>query len=294
MHSDSAVLTGTGHSRIAEPAQDYALHRDLGDISWGVVADGCSSAGRTDIGARLWVLAFDNMWRNWAARSRGPNALELSKATANESFHATMLREIAPAMPPGVVSNDLQATIVAVFGTAAEAIGFIAGDGALIAIKDDGESLIVEHCFTANLPAYPIYLADEVVLQRFIEKSRTEGQSLEVRKTRVSSDGKVISTSVDTIAIDNDLRFACQRYDFSGEGKLRVLLAVTDGLGSRPRATQMETVAELRSFPNLTGTFLKRRLGKLGAQWAKDSTQPKDDLSVACVCWPEEQNTAGA
>jgi hypothetical protein len=293
MHSDSAVLTGTGHARIAEPAQDYALHRDMGGISWGVVADGCSSAGRTDIGARLWVLAFDHLWRQRVARHGGPGGLDLSGATADETGHATMLREIAPAMPPGVVGNDLQATIVAAFGTATDAFGFIAGDGALMAIKDDGETLLVEHGFTTNLPAYPIYLADQTLLQRFIDRSHAEGQVLEVRRTRIAADGRVISTTVETIAIGHDLRFACQRYDFAGEGKLRVLLAVTDGLGSRPRVAQLDTVAELRSFPNLTGAFLKRRLGKLGTQWSKDSTQPKDDLSVACVCWPDELPTAG-
>lgn len=292
MHSDSAVLTGTGHSRIAEPAQDYALHRDLGEVSWGVVADGCSSAGRTDIGARLWALAFDNMWCNWANRRSATTGVDLVGATSDETFYPTMLREIAPTLPAGVVSNDLQATIVAVFGTATQAIGFIAGDGALVAIKDNGETLFIEHNFTANLPAYPIYLTDPDMLERFIEKSRAEAQVLEVRKTRIAADGSILATTVDTIPIEADLRFVCQRYDLTNEGRLRVLIAVTDGLGSRPRADQISTLAELRSYPNITGNFLKRRLGKLGAQWAKDATQPKDDLSVACVCWPDEQTIA--
>jgi hypothetical protein len=268
MHADSAQLTGSGHARSAQPAQDYALHHDADDRSWGIVADGCSGAGRTDLGARLWALALDARLR------QGCTLLD-----------AGLLRDIAPRPPAGAEADDLQATLVAVLATRRDALGFIAGDGALVALKQSGERVIIEHRFTANLPAYPAYLSDPEVQRRFIARSRAEGQRLEVTLTRLDPQGKVLERQVQQPPIDDELRHACCRYDFTPEGPLRALFAITDGYASRPRADAQNTLQALSTVVNPVGRFLRRRLGLLGQRWGEERTFPSDDLSVAGLCW---------
>lgn len=268
MHADSAQLTGSGHARSAQPAQDYALHRDADDRSWGIVADGCSGAGRTDLGARLWALALDARMR------QGCTLLD-----------AALLQGIAPRPPAGAEADDLQATLVVVLATRCNTFGFIAGDGALIALKQSGERVIIEHRFSANLPAYPAYLGDPEVQRRFIARSRAEGQRLEVTLTRLGPDGAVQAHEVQQPPIDDELRHACCRYDFTPEGPLRALFAVTDGYASRPRADAQDTLQALSTVVNPVGRFLRRRLGLLGQRWGEERTFPTDDLSVAGLCW---------
>ena len=56
-HADCSFHIGAQHLRLGLPNQDYALAGNLDDRAYVVVSDGCSSGGRTDIGARLVSLA---------------------------------------------------------------------------------------------------------------------------------------------------------------------------------------------------------------------------------------------
>ena len=67
MHTDHAVLTGTRHTGQALPCQDYCLSQAQGDNAWAVVADGCSTGGETDLGARAWALAARQLLRGHPA-----------------------------------------------------------------------------------------------------------------------------------------------------------------------------------------------------------------------------------
>lgn len=286
MHSDSAVIPGTRHARVGESAQDYAIHRDMIGVSWGIASDGCSSGGRTDLGSRLWALALDDLWRERAA------SLGWMAGMKNSDDRLQMLQGIAPVLPRGAVENDLQATLVMAVGTPDEAFGFIAGDGALLALYANGQVELVEHRFTENMPAYPMYLMNADVANRFIEWSRRALQMLKVHRTRFDRSGQILDSDVQTIFIDDTLHFACQRYDFSRalaapkERALIGLFAVTDGIFSRPRTKLADTVTDMSTFHSLTGSFLRRRVGWLSGQWASQRTLPQDDLSVAGVCWP--------
>lgn len=290
MHSDAAVIPGTRHARVGEPAQDFAMHRDLHTVAWGIVSDGCSSAGRTDLGARLWALALDDLWRQ---RVTEPGWMA---TTHSARARLDVLRSIAPALPRGAVDNDLQATLAMAVGSRDEAFGWIAGDGALLALYADGHIELVEHRFTANLPAYPVYLTTPEATARFIEWSRQRQQVLEVHRTRFHLFGSVLSSEVTTVPIDETLSFACLRHDFDlarrveGAPALSALFAVTDGIASRPRTEVSATLSDLCTFHNLTGSFLRRRVGWLSGQWATQRTLPQDDLSVAGVCWPPAPN----
>src|SRR4051812_3848977 len=56
MHTDFAVLTGTHHTAKASACQDYCVAGMTRERAYAIVADGCSQAGETDLGARAWAL----------------------------------------------------------------------------------------------------------------------------------------------------------------------------------------------------------------------------------------------
>lgn len=294
MHSDSAILTGTGHSRVAECAQDYAIHRDVNGFSWGIVSDGCSSAGRTDIGARLLAMAVDSNFCDSFGKSTPPGAYGILTEMLLGEKAMNWVRAISPALPAGASEMDLQATLVAAIGKDEWAVGLIAGDGALIAVKNDASCEVIEHRFSANLPAYPVYLTSARSIANFIDQSQSMGQRLEVHRTCFDAAGVQTSTQMEVIPIDDTLLYAVRTYGFQvengvdAEKGLKVLLAVSDGLFSRPRTELGLTVAELTGFKSLNGSFLRRRVGSLGDKWAKSAAMPRDDFSVAGICWPAE------
>ena len=102
------------------------------------------------------------------------------------------------------------------------------------------------------------------------------------------------------VPIDAHLRFQGSSYSFplrdaEGSMKLKALLAVTDGIFSRPDRTVAaeDTIRELCGFKSWSGSFIRRRLGTLGARWMKESTAARDDLSAAGICWTEFEDQDG-
>lgn len=292
MHSDSAMLTGSEHYRVAECGEDYALHGERGDLAWGIVSDGCSDAGRSDVGARLWALAAD------AAIRRGEP--QMMEAIFHGENVAQAMHGVTPALPPGVEVADMPATVCCVVADEHRAAGMLCGDGALLAIYANGSVEMVSHNFTRNMPFYPWYLSSEVFIESFISRSAEMGQSMEVVRQVWDSNGYMVEEGCIGIPIDRDHRFMGASYTFplrdaAGAKNLRALLAVTDGIFSRPdrNVAAEDTIRELCGFKSWSGSFIRRRLGALGARWVKESTAARDDLSAAGICWPAFEEPQG-
>jgi hypothetical protein len=286
MHSDSAMLTGSEHYRVAECGEDYALHGEDVGRAWGVVADGCSDAGRSDVGARLWALAVD------AAIRRSDR--QMMEAILEGGSVAQAMSRITPALPPGVEQADMPATVCCVVADERRAAGMLCGDGALLAIYANGSVEMVSHNFTRNMPFYPWYLSSEAFMESLIRRSNEMGQSMEIIRQVWDSNGYTVEEGSIVVPIDGDLRFMGASYTFplrddAGGMKLKALLAVTDGIFSRPdrNVAAEDTIRELCGFRSWSGSFIRRRLGALGAKWMKESTAARDDLSAAGICWTE-------
>jgi len=54
MFTDAATITGSHRFRLAEANRDHAIAGRTGEHTyWGIVSDGCSASGMTDVGARV-------------------------------------------------------------------------------------------------------------------------------------------------------------------------------------------------------------------------------------------------
>lgn len=284
LECDSATLTGAVHAREATPSQDCAVHGATDAVAWGVVCDGCSSGDRTDFGARLWALAVE--------RDLGCADSRLLAALAQGAALGPVLAEIAPEAPAGLGYPDMLATVVAVCATRDQVWGLLSGDGMVVGIYADGSLDIVEHVFTRSTPFYPEYLRLEHAMHAFISSSRSSGQLMRVVRTRVASTGQVADQQQEIVPIDAEQEFAGVAYLLShndsgpAEGALVAALAMTDGVGSRPKGSCLATVKELCGHRAWRRDFVRKRLGQLGREWSKDHSPPRDDLAIAGLAWP--------
>lgn len=266
MHTDSAVLTGTHHTAVAAPCQDFCLAGHKADRAWAVVADGCSTGGMTDLGARAWALAARDLLRDeeWILDDpQGAQAVLLDYAEDS-------LRDLE--------FEDGYSTlgILAANGSRVRASFF--GDGALLMRKTDGSMTLVNLQFTASAPRYLNYLRHGGAALN-LWKEQYPGQELLVTTSRYDAEGVLLALGTQALPAD----MPCWQWTADAQSvELDLVLVATDGVSSR-KAGFIDTARELLSVKSSTGEFLRRRLGKLARQWAGDGSMPSDDLAVAGI-----------
>lgn len=282
LYCDSAQVVGQAHARVAQVSQDCVLHGVAQHAAWAVVSDGCSSGGRTDIGARLWALAIE--------RDLSDPESRLLQVFGKGSTLGPTLAALAPPDLPGVAWEDRLATVGAVCFTQHAAWGALAGDGYLMAIYADGSLDIVEHRFNCNRPFYPEFLRHDAAVTNFIAASKEQGQGMHVERTKLNSRGDTIEQSTLPIPIDASLEFTGSSYFFplrsptEARAPLAGLLALTDGAGSRPSVLPFTTLRALSNFQQQgSRQAVRRHLAALLKDWTAEQTLPKDDLSITAI-----------
>lgn len=286
MECDSGTLTGGGHLRAGTSSEDCAIHGRSATVGWGIVSDGCSSGGeRTDFGARLWAMAVE------ADLASGSS--KLLKGVNEGGSLGNHLAAIAPSPMPGMEAQDMIATVAFVCADKKNVWGVIAGDGAVVAVYEDGALQVVMHSFTLDAPFYPQFVMDAAQMRAFISKSRAKEQRMKVERIIVDSSGLVFDKDDSVIAIDNNQEFAGNSYLLNtispiGNGaRIVAAIAMTDGIESLSASQSLSVIKEICQARAWRQDFLRDRLGALGRDWDKARSYPDDDLSVAGMCWPK-------
>lgn len=269
MHTDFAVITGSHHA--VTPCQDYCLSGQQGDRGWAAVADGCSTGGRTDLGARAWALAAEAVLKDAAGELLGADELR-SAICANAE---PMLRNLQP--------EDGLATLITlqVDGPSIRVCMF--GDGAVVTKRQDGQLRLHNRVDAGNAPFYLNYLLHPTVLERY--RKQYGGLASTVASHEFDQDGQLIRVSAGDYDADQpfELTLHAQR------DELECVLISTDGIGTG--AGLFAAVRELAAIKGSKGEFLKRRMNRLVRDWQKAGTMPTDDLAVAGV-WVGYEETS--
>lgn len=262
MNADHALITGSSHFSIASNCQDYASSGTDESESWAMVADGCSSAGRSDLGARAWILSAED-----ALRRNGTSILH-----SREEFDREILTSIR--RWSGLIKvSDLISTLCVVGGTKDEMSAHILGDGALVKKFEDGSIEIIEVSYSDNAPNYPIYQIDPLYCDRWYEQF---SQNRTITTTKIFGNGLIDKVSM------NDTR---STWKISPAAERVVAVGVlTDGIDSREGYSSHQTVVDLLDFKSMSGAFVQRKLGSSYRRiWHKQRSEPKDDLSIAMI-----------
>ena len=269
MNTDHATLPGVRHVRMASPSQDYGLSGP----SWGLVSDGCSGGGHTDLGARVWAISL----RRVLADS-GPAILLKS------DWLEKRVMAIAKPWLQQIGGDDGLATLVALGVQNDRLMGTISGDGAFLIQLRSGAMITVDVSCADNRPLYIDYKRDPQLWKRFMEHQ--EGVTL--RFHRYEEDGSLVGMVQRDQATPPHAFLSFDLLDTLDipMEDVRLAIACTDGIFSRPNVSIGQTLASIVDIKGFNGQFAKRRLGALGAQWAKQSTLPQDDFSIAALHFP--------
>lgn len=249
--ADCAFHIGAQHLRSGLPCQDYALAHSASARPFAIVSDGCSSGGRTDVGARIIAHASAQALHG---RGRCRDLIEVSRI---------ML---------GLTPDDLLATCLSLTLQGSTAGAFVQGDGAVAFLLADGKLRMYCASWAKNMPSYPIYSEDGY--SSFIAAQGGEGTGAFCILPGDDSD------PTELIAVEQ----AADGWRFNSGGPIRAAAIFSDGVCQVDGMPWQEVVRELMSFKSTAGDFVKRRMNRFIAD-SKDhcGKGPIDDISMAAI-----------
>jgi len=282
-HLDCAYIPGQRHLDNALPCQDYALTGNSPRVRWGVISDGCSSGGRTDLGARLWAHAADRV-----VRREGLGALD-----SVHGFIGRILPGAERLLRP-FEFDDGYATLGVAASDGKTARVHMYGDGAVVALRRDGTLTLWVLNYARNAPRYLNYERNAEALSQWL--SLTGHQSLMVVRSEYLLDSGERDDSGEPVPELQGL--TCLKLDgssdpgfaltFEDTSQLQGLLLFTDGVSSFKNLTTLEALRPFLSPAVRGGRFLHKTLHKLERTWAGQWGQgPADDLAVAGLWFPK-------
>jgi len=280
MNTDSFYTKGSTHREN----QDYACHGEKNGQPFAVISDGCSSAPRSDFGARLLVQSAVqylgqagynddsfghstiNTARSWS------HALGLS----DDSLCATLLIATVADVDVGQMHVDQKMFKV-----------LVAGDGFVVACHKDHME-VNEYKFTKGAPCYLRYSIDPRMTKDYWTKF---GDEVQQRIWLIDNNGKSVYQE-ETMKFPAAPFFFKKEYPVSdylwvavmSDGGSSFITTVDHGTGLEPAEVPVpEVMRELLGFKNFQGEFVQRRCGKAFKEFVKKNWQNADDVSIAVI-----------
>lgn len=264
IHADSHFTIGSTHITAGKCCQDYAMTGVDGDSAIAVVSDGCSTGGRTDVGARIVALTTIQ------AAKRSPLDVTSHRNECLLQAQFTLCLD----------NSDLLATSLYAVVTPDGAFYCLHGDG-VVAIKHrSGRLHLKRFDWLDNTPFYPAYAG--VDRERFVE---VHGGDLAGHRLTgvdvIMSPGQVPHTWNSTHALWVGMNPSAQRI-FNFED-IEFLAVFSDGVTQIENVDWKDAVVELMSFKNTAGEFVKRRTMAALRKFREVGKGPVDDFSMAAI-----------
>lgn len=249
--------------------EDYALH-GLEPIPHLILADGCSAAPDSDLGARLLALNARRLLPHFARATD-----EGQRQARHWPLGQRLIRRAArQARDLGLKDEVLDATVLIAWCAGTQVHVHLYGDGCLVVCSADGEVATIQVDYAANAPYYLGYLLDPE-RRMFYQEAIGEPDTAQQIHYQ-SAAGK--TTRIERF--DHPTVFSFDLATFP------VVAAATDGLDSLvavETSTRLDLLTVARAmldFHNLDGAFVQRRLRQALGEFARQRVFNVDDLSL--------------
>lgn len=265
--ADCSFQIGAQHLRSGLPCQDYAVAGTVDTRAYAIVSDGCSSGGRTDVGARLIAL-------------REECAVVDMVLTSNQSI--PRLRSVL-----GLNHRDTLATLVKVVAIPpnkylSASFGLkVQGDG-VVAIKSPSGLTFTKYEWKNNAPCYPVYEEDD--FKGFIDlQGGLSAPAFHVETWWYTSSSGYHIMDETYRTVEESLYGS----DDSIVGSFvpgTCVAVFSDGVFQVDGMAWQDVVTSLMEFKSTEGAFVKRRLNRFLSVEAKAKGRgPLDDIAMAAI-----------
>ena len=275
--ADHAFHIGSQHLRGGMPCQDYALSGADEHQTFAILSDGCSTGGRTDVGARVIVHTTAKaihkstditnrraFWIGWECESYDLEA-KLALNLRDEDLFATCAYII--------VRSD-----------GGLALAHILGDGVIAAINAAGHLSMFRYDWDSNMPVYRAYKSDNY--RRF----RAAHSEQPFAASRVYHGRPALSLPWPTKRrLDDQTRRMSMEEGLCGfsmdyeTDNFHLIAVFSDGVTQVDGMDWRDVVAELMNFKSTEGAFVKRRMNRFLKDCLAHGKGPVDDISMACI-----------
>lgn len=236
-----------------------------------ILADGCSAAPDSDLGARLLVLNARRLLPRFALK-----AYNRAERTARHwSLGRRIIRRAARQVRDlGVDTAVLDATLLIAWCDGESIHGHLYGDGCIATRQADGEVRAIQIEYAENAPFYLSYLLDA---KRCALYREAVGDSSIAQSVHEFSEA---SSTVRQAAFDAPIVFSFPLTTFP-----RVAVA-TDGLHSLmnvetgKRVQTLEVARQLLDFPNVEAGFVKRQIRNVLVEYGEQRIFNLDDIGM--------------
>ena len=263
--------------------QDYALH-GLEPVPHLILADGCSAAPDSDLGARLLTLNARHLLPRFAHA-----ATERDRLARHWSLGQRIVRRAArQARDLGLDSDVLDATLLIAWCDGAAVHVHCYGDGCLAVRSADGGVATIRVEYAENAPYYLSYLLDP---ERWALYQEAIGQPATAQSIHYHSEA---GENTRQERFDAPTVFSFDLATFP------VVAVATDGLDSfvagetSARLDLRAVAAGILDFPNLDGAFVQRRLYQTLVEYAEQQVFNVDDIGLGAFVRLADQADSGA
>ncbi len=284
LFTDEYFHIGCAHLGNGQPCQDYALSGQAKETAWAIISDGCSSGGKTDIGARLITLTTAKALKNIAKTTDDQDEFSVVEVEEERQKALAKLQtelEISP--------RDMLATCLYIFVTPQGAKMQIAGDGVMAVKYHNGEIVLRNFEWAKNMPYYPIY--QNGLLGQFIQAHGNDQDEKCLREQRwfVDQAGDFYPCFEKNYSIRTGIQGLTITFSPKELEKIAFLAVFSDGVTQVEGIATPEVVKRLLAFKNQTGVFAKRRMIRFIKNTQKTGRGPIDDISMAVIGLEKEE-----
>lgn len=281
-YTDDYFHIGAAHLGAGLPCQDYALSRaaEDGSMAYAIVADGCSTGGRTDSGSRVVAHTAEVAIRDDWLRTKAPDEKNIPELKMHQKVLMQNARQNL-----GLLPRDLLATCSYAYVSATSGYVHMRGDGVIAFVHTDGSMILRRYDWANNMPLYPAYAADN--FESFARahgspaaEALTEDTWLYDRDRGCRPMGVVthsVARGIDgiTVHLKQSGGRIIDRYAY--------IAVFTDGVTQIDGVAWTDAVVSLLAFKSVAGSFAKRRMISFIKDAQKKGKGPIDDIAYAVV-----------
>lgn len=269
-HTDAHFLIGYYHLSGGKPCQDYAIAGEDSDSAYAIVADGCSSGRRTDVGARIVALATEA-------------AIHRQTPITTDSIRNGQQAAMAGAIALNVVTErDMLATALTAYVHRDGGFIHLQGDGVVALQYRNGRIDLWRYDWNHNIPLYLAYALDDYVDFRAAHYYASDDALAVEYWIYTPEHGFEQQPKLD-YSVDQGIMGITTDISADTLAQLRTLAVFSDGACQIDGMDWKQTVLGLLAFKSTTGEFAKRRLNRFVKEAQKTGKGPMDDIAYAVI-----------